>query len=197
MLERACELPWIPMSGRDPLRPDDPDDWFGDSGTTAVQTEGRYDDDWLEGDPRAPRRPLRLPALNLRSALAVGALVVLLIVAGLAVGGVFSGGKSPASSPPTTTANTTTSHTPTHRPAQTALAGPTKTLSPGDTGTQVKLLQRALTRLGYAAGKADGIYGSSTASALKSFQQKAGLTADGVFGPKTLAALKTALRRRA
>ena len=70
-------------------------------------------------------------------------------------------------------------------------------MSPGDTGTQVKLLQRALTRLGYPAGKADGDYGASTQTALKSFQQKSGLTADGVLGPKTLAALKTALRRRA
>jgi peptidoglycan hydrolase-like protein with peptidoglycan-binding domain len=58
----------------------------------------------------------------------------------------------------------------------------------------VKLLQRALNKLGYSVGKVDGDYGPGTQKALTDFQKAHGLAADGVLGPKTLAALTTALK---
>jgi peptidoglycan hydrolase-like protein with peptidoglycan-binding domain len=69
-------------------------------------------------------------------------------------------------------------------------------LKPGDQGAQVKLLQRALVRLGYAAGTADGVYGPSTKTAVSRFQTASSLTADGVVGPQTLQAIATALQSR-
>ncbi len=66
---------------------------------------------------------------------------------------------------------------------------PTTTLKPGDTGAQVRALQRALKALGYSVGTIDGQYGPATKTAVASFQHAAGLTEDGVFGPKTLNAL--------
>jgi hypothetical protein len=66
--------------------------------------------------------------------------------------------------------------------AATAPAGPTS-LGPGDTGADVKRLQR---KLGI---KADGQYGSATKRAVKRFQKRNGLKADGVAGPSTLSAL--------
>jgi peptidoglycan hydrolase-like protein with peptidoglycan-binding domain len=66
---------------------------------------------------------------------------------------------------------------------------PAATSKPGDTGTQVKKLQRALKALGYSVGAVDGQYGPTTKEAVASFQHDAKLTADGVFGPKTLDAL--------
>ena len=54
-------------------------------------------------------------------------------------------------------------------------------------------LQKALTTLGYAAGTADGTYGTTTAQAVTAFQTAKGLTADGVAGVKTLAAINAAL----
>lgn len=57
----------------------------------------------------------------------------------------------------------------------------------GSTGTEVTNIQSRLKSWGYYSGSVDGIYGSKTVSAVKSFQQKNGLTADGVAGPATLA----------
>jgi hypothetical protein len=56
-------------------------------------------------------------------------------------------------------------------------------LKPGDSGPDVKRLQR---KLGI---KADGSYGSATKRAVKRFQKRNGLKADGVAGPATLSAL--------
>ena len=67
-------------------------------------------------------------------------------------------------------------------------------MKPGDQGSQVRLLQRALASLGYAPGPVDGRYGPSTQQALTRLQRASGLTADGILGPKTLAALTQALR---
>ena len=80
-------------------------------------------------------------------------------------------------------------------PATTAptTVAPKQTLSPGDTGEQVKVLQHALTSLGYSPGKADGNYGPSTQAAVERFQAASGLAADGVVGQQTLAALQQAL----
>ena len=79
------------------------------------------------------------------------------------------------------------------QPTPAATPAPATTLKPGDQGPQVKLLQRALARLGYTTGAADGSYGPSTQKALTRFQRTSAIAADGVLGPKTLAALKQAL----
>lgn len=59
----------------------------------------------------------------------------------------------------------------------------------GDSGSAVTTIQTKLKRWGYFDGPVDGIYGSKTSKAVRSFQQKNGLTADGVAGPATLKAL--------
>jgi hypothetical protein len=183
----------------------DPDDWFGDQDPEERRLpDGLPDetvaqaDDWLDDESygREPR-PSWTAAIDKR-VVVVGASLVALLIAGLAAAGVFSGGGTPATlstSSPQTTAETTTAAT---TAAQTpSVPAPTTTLKPGDTGTQVAVLQRALAKLGFSAGKADGVYGAATTSAVKQFQQSAGLTADGIFGPATLRALGSALNNNA
>ncbi len=59
----------------------------------------------------------------------------------------------------------------------------------GDSGSAVTTIQTKLKRWGYFDGPVDGIYGSKTTKAVRSFQRKNGLTADGVAGSATLKAL--------
>lgn len=59
----------------------------------------------------------------------------------------------------------------------------------GSRGDEVITIQTKLKRWGYYNGNIDGIYGSQTLAAVKSFQKKNGLTVDGIAGPKTLAAM--------
>ena len=59
----------------------------------------------------------------------------------------------------------------------------------GSRGDEVKQIKEKLKRWGYYSGNVDGIYGSQTLAAVKSFQQKNGLTVDGIAGEKTLAAM--------
>lgn len=56
-------------------------------------------------------------------------------------------------------------------------------------GPRVKKLQQQLNKLGYQAGKADGIYGPQTAYAVGQYQSDQGLVVDGEAGPETLTAL--------
>ncbi len=64
------------------------------------------------------------------------------------------------------------------------------TLRPGDTGTAVSTLQRALKDKGYYTGSVDGTYGTSTTTAVKAFQTKMSITpVDGIAGDKTLSVL--------
>ena len=63
-------------------------------------------------------------------------------------------------------------------------------LSIGSRGSEVTRLQNALKNAGFDAGRADGVFGAKTKSAVSSFQRAKGLKADGVVGPKTSAALK-------
>ena len=70
--------------------------------------------------------------------------------------------------------------------AQSATAESYRRGSVGDVVTQV---QTKLKNWGYYSGAVDGVFGSKTESAVKSFQKKNGLTADGGVGPATLAAL--------
>lgn len=60
------------------------------------------------------------------------------------------------------------------------------TLRPGDSGTAVMSLQRALAREGFAPGAPDGVFGPRTGAALAAFQRAAGLAPDGIAGPATL-----------
>ena len=68
-------------------------------------------------------------------------------------------------------------------------------LKRGSEGSGVAIIQDLLADLGYvltitlAHGKADGIFGSETEAAVKSFQKSKGLQADGIVGAMTLKAL--------
>lgn len=64
----------------------------------------------------------------------------------------------------------------------------------GDSGEDVKTLQKKLKQWGYYTGAVDGSFGPKTLTAVKLFQRKNGLSADGVVGPKTLAALGMSLK---
>lgn len=59
----------------------------------------------------------------------------------------------------------------------------------GSRGDEVKQIQTKLKRWGYYNGSVDGIYGSKTVTAVKSFQRKNGLSVDGIAGKNTLAAM--------
>jgi peptidoglycan hydrolase-like protein with peptidoglycan-binding domain len=59
-------------------------------------------------------------------------------------------------------------------------------LSSGAEGRQVQLLQKAL-----GGVTVDGVFGSETEAAVRSFQAARGLSVDGVVGPQTSAALRT------
>ena len=181
----------------------DPDDWFDepapdpadgwDTRVDRIVREREEREDWLrETAPSAPARPgIRVN----RAVVLVAVLAVCLLLGILAAAGVFSSSSSPAA-PPTTTAarpvTTTTTRTTTTTAATVVV--PTTPLKPGDTGSEVVQLQKALVAAGYPLGKADGAYGDATTNAVKAFQSDNGLAADGIAGSKTLAALSSALQ---
>ena len=68
----------------------------------------------------------------------------------------------------------------------------TTTLKEGSKGTEVKELQVKLINLGYLKASADGIYGSTTKRAVRSFQSANGLKVDGIAGPATRSAIDAA-----
>lgn len=59
----------------------------------------------------------------------------------------------------------------------------------GSSGSMVSQIQTKLKNWGYYKYDVDGIFGSRTEAAVKSFQSRNGLTADGIVGSATLAAL--------
>lgn len=65
-----------------------------------------------------------------------------------------------------------------------------KTLHLGSNGPDVELLQLALSRSGYYAGKKDGIFGSGTQNAVRRFQSDFALAPDGIVGERTWSALR-------
>lgn len=69
---------------------------------------------------------------------------------------------------------------------------PWPTDDPGLSRAERRELQRLLIRNGYDIGKADGIIGSRTRSAIEEFQGAAGLPVDGHPGQKVLRALRAA-----
>jgi cytoskeletal protein RodZ len=183
------------MAGRD-TRSTDPDDWFADpdgAPSRRARPPGRAgEDDWI-ADPRPRRTNIAASLPDSWVPIAAGlVLVAILIIGGLALAGVFSGsGSTPNAT--TTQPTTTPASTPTTTPSVPSVPAPTTTLKPGDTGAQVKALQRALAQLGYSVGKVDGDYGTTTKTAVAQFQTAQKLTADGIFGPATRAALIKAL----
>jgi hypothetical protein len=182
------------MPGRDTPRSRDPDDWFDDLDAADTRRERPVE---RPGAPSARLQSIPVSFSDRRVAIAAGVVIAAcLVVGGLAVAGVFSGSKptppvttTQFTSTETSTASTTTARVPT-------VTAPTTTLKPGDTGAQVRALQRALAQLGYPVGKIDGDYGTATKTALERFQTAGKLTADGLFGPATRAALVTALKAR-
>ena len=188
------------MADRDPRSPD-PDDWFADPERAPprrarASARAAAQDDWIGDEPRR-RRPgpeflASLPDQWVK--VAAGVLFLLILLIGLlSLTGAFSSSKAPPAA--TTTQSATTPTTPTTTPPVTpTVAVPTAPLKPGDTGVQVKRLQRALAQLGYTVGKVDGDYGTSTKTAVEQFQTASNLTADGLFGPATRTALAKALR---
>lgn len=72
-------------------------------------------------------------------------------------------------------------------------AYPTSNLKIGDSGAQVKSLQKCLNKLIKANLEVDGIFGNATYKAVKNFQKKYKLEVDGICGPKTRAKIKSLL----
>jgi len=65
-----------------------------------------------------------------------------------------------------------------------------RVLKYGTSGNDVVELQQKLISLGFLSGKADGVFGSKTKTAVKKFQSSRGLKSDGIVGQKTFMALK-------
>lgn len=175
------------MATRGPVEPEGDDDWFADAEQPGVLEidPPSAEDDWLIR-PEPVRRSRPDPAWT-RIGIVAGGLVVV-VIAGLAAAGVFSSSSAPPATP-ITNVSVTTPTTTTSTPSTRATALPNQTLKPGDSGAQVRDLQRVLKSLGYSVGTVDGQYGPATKTAVAAFQHTAGLTEDGVFGPKTLNAL--------
>ena len=193
------------MEGREPRDPGY-DDWFDEpeppSETQSAVGRGVYEDAdevWMlpeEDDVRARgRREFAVGGRTLTTTQAaiIGVSVLAVFFAILAAFGVFNGKK--AAVPPLTLPHTqvTTTQTTTQTFTQPTTQAPTSQLQLGDTGSQVKLLQQALAKLGYSPGKADGVYGVTTKVAVERFQIAKGLAEDGVVGQQTLSALQKAL----
>jgi Putative peptidoglycan binding domain len=194
------------MEGREERDPGY-DDWFDEpeppTETQSAAGRGVYEDVeevWVlpeEDDDRGPRnREIVIGGRTLTTAqaaiIAVSVLAVFFAI--LAAFGVFNGKKTPAPpvAPPVKHVTTTT-HTQTPPVTKPTTEAPTSQLKPGDTGPQVTILQRALTKLGYSPGKPDGDYGINTKVAVERFQAAKGLDQDGTVGPQTLSAIQKAL----
>jgi peptidoglycan hydrolase-like protein with peptidoglycan-binding domain len=154
--------------------------------------------------------------LRSRTALAVGAVVLVAMVGiGIVAGVSGSGGGTEASgggaddtttseAPSTTERPTTTAPTTTTTAPTTTVPPTTTTLPPdpaadgklelGESGDAVAGLQQRLVELGYWLGEADGTYGQLTRQAVMAFQKVEGLGRDGVAGPITQERLGTAVR---
>ena len=139
---------------RSPQGAGDRDDWFADvePQDTLERDPPSAEDDWLV--PVAPTRAA--PELPWGRIAVFGGLAVVALVAILGAAGVFSSSSKPRAltTPVVTVPATTTPAKTQTTPAVRVL--PTTTLKPGDTGSQVKALQRALKALGYPVGTVDG-----------------------------------------
>jgi hypothetical protein len=168
-----------------------PDDWFDGAAAEEAEDAARAED-WLQEDVPSPRPWYE--AID-RRIVVIAVVCIGLLIAVLAAAGVFSSGSHPVATVSSTVAtNPITTTTATTTAASRPVAAPTTTLKPGDSGAQVKVLQRALASLGFSTGTVDGDYGTATEDAVKQFQRSAGLNADGIVGSATLRGLAAALR---
>ncbi|WP_096225913.1 peptidoglycan-binding protein [Geobacillus sp. FJAT-46040] len=71
-----------------------------------------------------------------------------------------------------------------------------QTLREGSKGEDVKELQRMLNSAGYNV-KVDGVYGSETEGAVRSFQKLVGISVDGIAGAQTYRSLKSYISSKA
>lgn len=71
------------------------------------------------------------------------------------------------------------------------------TCQPGDSGDNVRKVQKRLKALGYLSGSVDGDYGSQTKNAVKAFQQRNGLSVTGTVNSSTLAKLNSSDAKKA
>jgi hypothetical protein len=175
------------------VRPPD-DDWFPqvDRSLSPGEREEPIDDEWLVGDELPSRATSFDPSsLANRRVLVPTALALVFLVALLAAVGVFGRGPPPipATAPIISTATASITQTTTPAPPRSTPRPPTTTLKPGDSGSQVKALQRQLASLGYPVGAIDGYYGQATIKAVTAFQHANHLTPDGIVGASTLLAL--------
>jgi hypothetical protein len=201
--EETFDWPAEPLFHNEPQALSGPEDMAegDDTGARVQAAVDRY------GPSRADAATIR--RRRILAASVFGALIVIAVV--VAVVATRSSNKSstpPATNTPTqpTASTARTSSTGRLRPvvsqAQTA-APKTATLrvtlsdgqalKQGDSGAAVTKLQKALARLGFDVGTADGSFGSATQAAVKDFQQSNGLTADGVVGAGTAKKLNSAL----
>lgn len=100
-------------------------------------------------------------------------------------------GIAPTAAPPVATQAPAATKAPVIPSADTSNPGspypiPDEILGSGSKGDPVKWIQTCLNELLNAGITVDGIYGSQTVSAVKTFQKKNGLTADGVVGTNTI-----------
>lgn len=66
----------------------------------------------------------------------------------------------------------------------------------GDSGSNIRELQRVLTDLGFDTG-IDGDFGPKTETAVKAFQKQSGIGADGIVGAKTVEAINAKVQAKA
>ncbi|MGV8984165.1 C40 family peptidase [Clostridium sp.] len=64
----------------------------------------------------------------------------------------------------------------------------------GSTGKAVEYLQQSITKLGYNPGSIDGMFGSTTETAVRSFQIAKGLVVEGIVGNNTWTAIESSLQ---
>lgn len=171
------------------------DDWFPQVDRSASPDEpgGPIEDEWLAGDDPPPATRFDPWSLATRRVLVPTGLALVFLVALLVAVGVFSSGspRAPTAAPTISSATTSVTRATTPAAARSTPTAPTTTLKPGDSGSQVKALQRELASLGYSVGAIDGQYGPATIKAVTAFQRHSAshLTPDGIVGPSTLLAL--------
>jgi Putative peptidoglycan binding domain len=195
------------MEGREERDPGY-DDWFDEpeppTETQSAVSRGVYEDDdevWVlpddEGARAGGQRTIVVAGRTLTTTQVaiIAASLLAIFFAILAATGVFNGHKAaaPPVAPKPKHLTTTTTQTSTAVDTTPTTEAPAQTLKPGDTGSQVKVLQRALQKLGFSPGTPDGDYGPSTQIAVEKFQLAKGLGEDGIVGQETLAALQKAL----
>src|SRR5437764_5906029 len=204
---QTCEHGTVPAMEAQEHHDPGYDDWFDEpeppTESQGAVNRGVYEEAeevWVlpedEGAGSPGQRELVIAGrtLTMTQVAIIGLSVLAIFFAILAAAGVFNGGK-PAAAPvaPTVKHVTVTVQPTTAANTNPSAPAPAQTLKPGDTGSQVKTLQRALAALGYSPGTPDGDYGPSTQNAVERFQVAKGLAEDGIVGAVTLAALQKAL----